>query len=171
MKLQRLTTIFILFTAIASIALWAVMNNAISNLVIESGVDEIKDLVKDPFGNSDLFYAATETISPLYILISIVFIALMCATLFTVVSGILKKNRSLKKIAIGVGAFLFIVIISYAISKGADEAFKLGHYEYDGVMASESESKIVGAGLITFYILIIISILSMLISGLKKMFK
>ena len=86
MKLQRLTTIFILFTAVTSIALWAAMNNAISNLVNESGVDEIKDLVKDPFGNSDLFYAATATISPLYILISIVFIALMCATLFTVVS-------------------------------------------------------------------------------------
>ena len=66
---------------------------------------------------------------------------------------------------------MFIVIISYAISQGADEAFKLGHYEYDGVIASKSESKIVGAGLITFYILIIISILSMLLSGLKKMFK
>ena len=96
MKLQRLTTIFILFTAVTSIALWAVMNNAISNLVNESGV----------------------------------------------------KKTTKKKLKI-----------------------KLGHYEYDGVMASESESKIVGAGLITFYILIIISILSMLLSGLKKMFK
>jgi hypothetical protein len=67
----------------------------------------------------------------------------------------------------GVGAFLVVLIISYAVSSGADA----GDYLYNGVAVTEGESKMVGAGLIAFYILIIGAAVAMALSGFKKLTK
>jgi len=57
-------------------------------------------------------------------------------------------------------------VIAYAVS-GGDTT----EYKYNGIVASAGESQMVGAGLVSFYILMVASAASMILSGIKKMIK
>jgi hypothetical protein len=72
----------------------------------------------------------------------------------------------IKKTLMSVGAFLVILVISYAMSSGTD--LDLTPFTDKGVDVTESTSKYVGAGLYAFYALAIIAIGSMVLSGIKK---
>jgi hypothetical protein len=61
-----------------------------------------------------------------------------------------------------IGIFLAIVAIAYAMSTGVETPLQ------DGEMLSEGGSKWVGAGLRTFYILVVVAIGSMIYGGLRK---
>ncbi|WP_298550117.1 hypothetical protein [uncultured Algibacter sp.] len=72
----------------------------------------------------------------------------------------------IKKTLLTVGAFAGIVLISYAMSSGAD--LDLTPFTDKGLDVNEGTSKMVGAGLYAFYALAILAIGSMLLGGLKK---
>lgn len=67
---------------------------------------------------------------------------------------------SLKKMGIGVGALLAVFLISYFTSSG----------EADGDYA-EGTVKLVGAGIVTFYILAIAAVLGIVYTEIKKAFE
>lgn len=103
-----------------------------------------------------------EGVSPMlytgYIIMAIVVIMV----LMFVVSGVLAGN--VKKTLMSVGAFLAVVVISYAMASGSTEGLPL----VDNKVVTESTSRWVGTGLIAFYILAVGAIASMVFSGVKK---
>ncbi len=67
---------------------------------------------------------------------------------------------SLKKLGIGIGALLSVFLISFFTSSG----------EADGDY-SESTVKLVGAGIVTFYILAVGAVLGIVYTEIKKAFE
>ncbi len=100
----------------------------------------------------------------MYIAYMVLLIVIGIVLLF-VFKGLLSGN--IKKTLMTVGAFLAVVIISYIISSGTD--LDLQPFIDKGVNLTEATSKLVGAGLYTFYFLAIIAIGSMLYGGSKKL--
>lgn len=94
-------------------------------------------------------------------------IFLSCLFLAWLIDLILDWPKS-KKTLMTVGAFLAIVVISYAISSGTD--LDLQPFIEKGENYTEATSKQVGAGLYAFYFLAILAIGSMLYGGVKKLF-
>ena len=88
----------------------------------------------------------------------------LALTLFIVLVYVLKETFSgnLKKTLMSLGAFILVVIIAYVLATGQETEMR------DGEMLSANGSKWVGTGLITFYILAILAIGSMIYSGIKK---
>ncbi|MFH6768456.1 hypothetical protein V8G56_06900 [Gaetbulibacter aquiaggeris] len=62
-------------------------------------------------------------------------------------------------------AFLAVLVIAYAVSGGDTK-----EYLYSGLPASVGESRMVGAGIVAFYILMATSIVVMLLAGVKNLF-
>ncbi len=90
--------------------------------------------------------------------ITIILAILMVA--FFVVKDILSGN--IMKTLIPVVAFIVIVGISYMLSDGVEVVAN------DGTIISATQSKWIGAGLYTFYIVALIAIGAMVLSGFKK---
>lgn len=67
---------------------------------------------------------------------------------------------SLKKMGIGIGALVAVFVISYFTSSGEAE----GDY-------SETTVKLVGAGIVTFYILGVVAVLGIVYTEVKKAFE
>ena len=95
----------------------------------------------------------------------IVLALILVIVLIFVLKGLLAGN--IKKTLMSVGLFLAVVIVSYLISSGSD--LNLEPFADQGV--TESTSKNIGMGLYTFYILAIVAVASMALSGLKKIMK
>ena len=72
------------------------------------------------------------------------------------------NTAGLKNTLIGLGAFAAVLFLAYILATGADESFSLGLYKSGDDLATEGQSKIVGAGLIAFYFLLAISAVSLL---------
>ena len=83
-----------------------------------------------------------------------------------VFKNLFSNTGSLKNTLIGVGAFLAVLIVAYAVSGGDTMVYK-----YGGNPVTEGESHLVGAGLIAFYVLILTAAAAMLFSGIKKLIK
>lgn len=102
-----------------------------------------------------------------FMYIAYAILALIAAiVLIFVIKGLFAGN--IKKTLLSVGAFLAIVVISYAISSGTD--LDLKPFIEKGQDVTEATSKNVGAGLYAFYVLAILAIASMAYSGVKKIF-
>ncbi len=110
---------------------------------------------EDPYSNL-MFYIA-------YILIAI---GIAIVLIFTIMN-LLSHPDKLKKSLISIVGFVVVLALSYVLSKGTD--INLSEMADKGVTATESTSKIVGAGLITFYILTAIAAGTMIVSGIKKL--
>lgn len=80
-----------------------------------------------------------------------------------VVKNLITNTKGLKNTLIGVGAFVAVLVIAYALSGGDQTQYKL----QDG-FATEGQSTMVGAGLSAFYILLFIAAGTMIFSGVKK---
>ena len=93
----------------------------------------------------------------------IMFAIVLLFVLAFVLKGIAAGN--IKKTLMTVGAFLLIVIISYVMAEGVETTMR------DGEILSASGSKWVSTGLITFYILAVLAIGAMVLSGIKKVTK
>ena len=99
--------------------------------------------------------------------ISYVILAIVLAmVLIFVIKGLFTGN--IKKTLLTVGAFLVIVLVCYGISSGTD--LDLSQFTKKGQNVTEQTSRYVGTGLYTFYVLAVLAILSMLFSGVKKIF-
>lgn len=86
--------------------------------------------------------------------------------LYFVLKNLFTHTGSLKSTLIGAGAFVAVLAIAYAVSGGDTTAYK-----YNGLAVTEGESQMVGAGLVSFYILMVAAAAAMVLSGIKKMFK
>ncbi len=91
-----------------------------------------------------------------YIIFALVLVAVFVFGLKALFTG------NIKNTLIILGAFVVVIAISYIMADNTPMPLK------DGKMLSESGSKWVGAGLYAFYILAIIAIGSMIISGFKR---
>lgn len=99
---------------------------------------------------------------------TIAYVVLGIAILFTLLfsfTQLFANKETLKKTLISFGLFALVIVIAYVVSDG-EAVYKAGE-----LVISEGGSKWVGAGLITFYLLIIIAIGSMVFSGVKKLIK
>ncbi len=108
------------------------------------------DVIKETGTGIDGFIYTT------YIIFAIVLIAVIIFGLKGLLSGNIKNTLMI------LGAFVVIIGISYALADGTE--MPLANKE----MLSSSGSKWIGAGLYTFYILAVIAIGSMIVSGFKK---
>ena len=119
-------------------------------------------------GDDDIKMAATMgdfgAVSPLVELARIVLVLTVAITLIFTLRGLFSDLAKLKKAGIAIGLFLEIVFLSYALSDGVETPLK------DGEMLSASGSKWVGTGIRTFYILAVLAIGLMLVSGARKIF-
>ena len=108
----------------------------------------------------------TSSVDPMaYIAYITLFIVLLFVAFF-VFKNLFSNTATLKNTLINVGAFLLLFLIAYFVfAEGVETPMR------DGKMLSEGGSKMVGAGLYLFYILIILAAGLMLLSGVKKMVK
>ena len=108
------------------------------------------DVIKETGSGIDAFiYTA-------YVIFALVLIAVVIFGLKGLLSG------NIKNTLIILGAFVVIVGVSYGLADNSQLMLA------NGELLTESKSKWIGAGLYTFYILAIIAIGSMIISGFKK---
>ena len=106
-----------------------------------------------------------SSVSPM---INLAFIILIIAVFITLVSSfaaLASNPAKLKKAGISVSAFAAVVLLSLLLSEGVETPMK------DGEVLSAASSRWVGAGLRTFYILVVVAIGAMLYSGVKRFLK
>ena len=104
------------------------------------------------------------TVSPLVSLsIAILVIAVVVTVLFSLLN-LASSSQKLKKSLLFIGCFAVVLGIAFAASEGVETPLK------DGEMLSASGSRWVGTGIRMFYILASLAILSMIVSGAKKIF-
>ena len=108
--------------------------------------------------------AQAVTIVPLFYLTYFVLaVATLAALLFFVVQ-IIKGTVDLKKLGIGLGSFVLVIVISYVM---ASDAVPVKFAE----TISSSTTKWVGTGLIMFYLLLALSVLGIIYSEVSRLFK
>ncbi len=131
--------------------------------IMVAGDTALKDDYKLEAGNSAM---VDGVFNPFATVAYIVLIMILAFVVFFVVKNLFEGGAGLKNTLIGVGAFLVILFIAYAMS-GGDTM----QYKYNDTIATEGQSQLVGGGLLAFYILSVIAIGAMLFSGIKKMIK
>ncbi len=102
-------------------------------------------------------------ITPFIWLAYFVMAVIIVLVLFFVIKGLFRGN--IKNTLIAVGAFVLIVVIAYLVTDGSEIVMK------DGDVLSASGSHWVSAGLVVFYILAVIAVGAMVISGIRKLVK
>ncbi len=100
----------------------------------------------------------------LYLLYALLIIALAAAIIFPIVH-LLKDPKALVKTGIGIGIIVVVFGLSYAL---ADSAVSL---KAAALGVTESSSKLIGAGLNMFFIVLGLAALSLLYSEISKAFK
>jgi len=108
----------------------------------------------------------TSAVDPIALTAYLMLGIVLVFVIFFVIQNLITHPHTLKTALIGAGAFFLVLIIAYAVS-GGDTT----DYFYNNIKATDAESRMVGAGLIAFYILIVVAALSMLFAGAKKMIK
>ena len=91
-----------------------------------------------------------------YIIFALVLISVVVFGFKGLMSG------NIKNTLITLGSFILIVALSYGLADSNQLTLA------NGELLSEANSKWIGAGLYTFYILAIVAIGSMIVSGFKK---
>jgi len=124
----------------------SVVGAAILGMIIMKGDDVIKETGS---GVDGFLYSA-------YIIFVLVLISFVVFGLKGLMSG------NIKNTLITIGSFILIVALSYGLADSNQLTLA------NGELLSEANSKWIGAGLYTFYILAIVAIGSMIVSGFKK---
>ena len=97
----------------------------------------------------------------LFVFYALFAIAILAAVLFPIINSI-KTPAALLRSLIGVGALLVVFGIAYALSDSEVS---------QGSGLSAGQSRLIGAGLIVFYIALIVSAAAVLYSEITKAFK
>ena len=106
-----------------------------------------------------------SSISPLINLaLFILSIAVVVTLIFSIIT-LASDSKKLKKSLIASGLFLLIIAISYGVSEGVETPMK------DDKILSASGSRLVGTGIVSFYILTVIAFGSMMFSSIKRIIK
>ena len=107
--------------------------------------------------------AQQSLITPFLWLAYFILLIILVMVAFFVIKGLFRGN--IKTTLIPIGAFALVIVVAYVLTDGNEVALK------DGGTLSASGSHWVGAGLATFYILAVIAVGAMVISGVKKLIK
>jgi hypothetical protein len=99
-----------------------------------------------------------------YVFYALLFIAVAATIVFPIIH-MLKEPSSLVATGIGIVAILVLFGISYALS-GSEVNLKAA-----AVGITETTSKLIGAGLIMFYITLVLSVLALIYSEISKALK
>jgi len=153
MKISKILSYVVLAVGVLGALLLFVMNSNFDTLLADNGVSDARELPLEP---------ASAAVSPLYGLTMLIFALVVIVTLISVFSALAKNPKGLKKTLIGIGIFVVVLGISYAMATGIETPMK------DGEVLSSNGSKWVGAGLNAFYILALLAVGSMVVSGVKK---
>ncbi|MDA9685536.1 hypothetical protein N9T93_01090 [Flavobacteriaceae bacterium] len=103
-----------------------------------------------------------SSISPLINLaLFILTIAVVVTLIFSIIT-LASDPKKLKKSLIASGLFLLVIAISYGVSEGVETPMK------DDKILSASGSRLVGTGIVSFYILTVIAFGSMMFSSIKR---
>ena len=120
-------------------------------------------------GDEEIKMAATSgdfaIVSPLVSLAIAILLITVSITLVFSILNLASSSKKLKKSLIFIGCFIVVTLIAYAVSDGVETPMK------DGEVLSANGSRWVGTGLRMFYILATLAILSMVLSGAKKILK
>jgi hypothetical protein len=136
--------------------------------IMAAGDTVLKDDYVAEAGNSAL---VDSMFNPFAFIIYTVLVLVLAFVVFFVVKELLTGGGNIKNTLIGVGAFLVILAIAYGVSGGDPLVGVDKIYAYDDVLATESESRLVGGGLVAFYILSVMAIGTLVFSGIKKMIR
>ncbi|WP_242082961.1 hypothetical protein [Aestuariivivens sediminis] len=143
--MKKILTIILALVGVLSIVFLA--------MIISTGDEAIK--VGEASGTVDSF---------MYLSYLILLLTLFFVLLFTL-KGVFSNPETLKSTLKSVGAFVILALICYFSAEGVETPLK------DGGSLSAGGSKLVGAGLYLFYLLILLAGGIMLLSGIKKMIK
>ncbi|MDR9449157.1 MAG: hypothetical protein RI535_08010 [Psychroflexus sp.] len=99
-------------------------------------------------------------LSPFMILAYVVFGLTVLITLLFSIKELFQGN--VKKTLISIGAFAAVIIIAFFISTGKERQLD------DGEVLTAYASKWISAGLNIFYILVVISVLAIIVSSVRK---
>jgi len=141
-----------LITLVAAIV--GVISIIFLGLIIGAGDEAVK--AGEASGSVDTF---------MYIAYAVLVVTLAFVVVFTL-KNVFTNTSGLKNTLIGIGAFVAVLVIAYAVSTGDNT-----EYKYNGLVATSGESTMAGAGLVAFYILMVVAAGSMLFAGVKKMIK
>jgi len=145
MKLHKILKIVVAVLSLAGTIFLA--------MIVSKGDDAIK--AGDAGAVDNMSYVAYITLALILLFV-----------VFFVIQNLVTHTSSLKSTLIGVGAFAAVLIIAYALT-GGDTT----QYTYSEGVATDKQSHMVGAGLVAFYVLGTVAILSMLLSSVKKLIK
>jgi hypothetical protein len=97
----------------------------------------------------------------LYSFYALLFVAVALALVFPIVH-VLREPSTLLRSAVGVGVIVVLFVISYALSDSEVnlKAAALG--------VTPTSSRLIGAGLIMFYITLVLSVLALIYSEISK---
>ena len=90
-------------------------------------------------------------------------IAAVVAIVFPIL-GMVKDFQKAKRSLVGVGILVVIFVIGYALS--SDEAYKVGEQVVEGSVSKRAE-----AGIIAFYVMIVLAIVAIIYTEISKAFK
>jgi len=145
MKLHKILKIVVAVLSLAGTIFLA--------MIVSKGDDAIK--AGDAGAVDNMSYVAYITLALILLFV-----------VFFVIQNLVTHTSSLKSTLIGVGAFVAVLVIAYALT-GGDTT----QYTYSEGVATDKQSHMVGAGLVAFYVLGTVAILSMLLSSVKKLIK
>ena len=100
----------------------------------------------------------------IYIAYIIFAIALLFVIIF-VLKNLFSNTESLKSTLIGIGAFAAVIVISYLLASGKETPMR------EGEILSAAGSRWVETGIYAFYILTVLAVGAMVLSGVKKLAK
>ena len=100
----------------------------------------------------------------LYIGYGLIFLAVTTAVVFPLIQG-MQNPKGLVRSLIGVAALVVLFVICYSVSSSVVKA----SWAAKGI--TEGVSKMVGAGLIMFYVVLIVAALGLIYSEISKAFK
>ena len=129
--------------------------------IIAKGEEEVKGLAAA---------GDTSLLEPMAWIAYIILALTLALVVLFVFKSLFTGGGNIKNTLIGVGVFALVLLFGYFTS-GGDPLVGTETYAYDGVLATEGESKLVGGGLKAFYILSVVAILAMVFSGVKKLIK
>ena len=100
----------------------------------------------------------------LYALYALFAVAVISAVVFPIINGI-RSPKSLKGTLLGLGGLLVIFAISFAVSSSEVSA------KNAALGVTETQMKVIGAGLLVFYITLVLAILGLIYSEISKALK
>jgi len=107
--------------------------------------------------------AQQSLITPFLWLAYIILLLILVMVVFFVIKGLFRGN--IKTTLISIGAFVLVIGLAYVLTDGNEVQLK------DGGTLSASGSHWISAGLGMFYILGVVAVAAMFISGVKKLIK